>query len=238
MQLPVWASFCCFGNAVTDVCHCLLGRGRRAERQRLRRHVGSDRVRRPHEHLAQLPWPASIGIADSSESRESWWNRRRILTARLASRAVSSSAARGIGSDFNDFGGQVNVDPFEQPGGRRPRRDSRRDGDGPPTRDGTVHRCVRPDRRRASSHSASAFGVCMSMARRKLIEVAPTRISGHSEQITPGSPAFGQTWESGKAITERKRIGNSTNSTGPWAPSPSNCSESPGCSWYTERLWL
>lgn len=39
-----------------------------------------------------------------------------------------------------------------------------------------------------------------------------------------------QTEASGKATIERKRIGSSTSSTGPWAPSPSICSESPGLS--------
>ncbi len=43
-----------FGDPVTDVCHRLFGRGRRVERQGLRRHVGSYRIRRPHKHLAQL----------------------------------------------------------------------------------------------------------------------------------------------------------------------------------------
>lgn len=33
---------------------------------------------------------------------------------------------------------------------------------------------------------------------------------------------------SGKAITERKRIGRLTSAVGPWGASPSNCSESPG----------
>ncbi len=43
-------------------------------------------------------------------------------------------------------------------------------------------------------------------------------------------PAQRQIAVSGNAITDRNRIGSSTSSTGPWAPSPSSCSESPGLS--------
>lgn len=53
-----------------------------------------------------------------------------------------------------------------------------------------------------------------------------------SSTIGPGQMA-----ESGNAITDRKRIGSSTSSTGPCAPSPSSCSESPGLSRYTDREW-
>lgn len=77
---------------------------------------------------------------------------------------------------------------------------------------------------------------------------SPPSCPSHGTAYSPSAPverarpnrcsAAIYTWESGNATTDRKRIGTSTRSTGPWAPSPSICSESPGCSRYTDRLWL